>query len=258
MTTDKQVVDSLTTQGKTTSQEEVPPQTIIGTFDTIESVRDAAVKARARVGFGLGNDILRRYGVKIADLPKDKWQKAGEWFNSLAVPIIRPCEAPCATFNEVLNYGHAPNAYARFAEECKDIQFKSASDLQIIPPAVDGGAEGIIRPGKGGNPGQFEPFTVSMSDLDIDPVADVIRRQFIAAEQRRQAVQAEAMVNLAVGVVAAKMSTHGFKFTRDANGKPDKFRIAVSPQELLDFQRLYTVTQEIQSDGGFIISIAPK
>ena len=197
MTTDKQVVDSLTTQGKTTSQEEVPPQTIIGTFDTIESVRDAAVKARARVGFGLGNDILRRYGVKIADLPKDKWQEAG-------------------------------------------------------------GAEGIIRPGKGGNPGQFEPFTVSMSDLDIDPVADVIRRQFIAAEQRRQAVQAEAMVNLAVGVVAAKMSTHGFKFTRDANGKPDKFRIAVSPQELLDFQRLYTVTQEIQSDGGFIISIAPK
>lgn len=212
MTTTKPVVDSLSTQGKTTSQEEVPPQTIIGTFDTIESVRDAAVKARARVGFGLGNDILRRYGVKIADLPKDKLQEAGEWFNSLAVPIIRP--------------------------------------------------------GKGGNPGQFEPFTVSMSDLDIDPVAGIIPvvnevsgkaySDMIAAEQRRQAVQAEAMVNLAVGVVAAKMSTHGFKFTRDANGKPDKFRIAVSPQELLDFQRLYTVTQEIQPDGGFIISIAPK
>lgn len=205
MTTDKQVADNLTTQGKTISQEEAPPQTII--------------------------------------------------------PRVS-------------------NAYARFAEECKGIQFNVGEP--IIPPAVDGGAEGILRPGKfasakivpdsiresiiptnfdGDGPGEEDgPWAKGWEDRAGGPtiIRDVERQQLVNAEVRRQTVQAEAMVNLAVGVVAAKMSTHGFKFTRDANGKPDKFRIAVSPQELLDFQRLYTVTQEIQPDGGFIISISPK
>ena len=206
MTTDKQVVDSLTTQGKTTSQEEVPPQTIIGTFDTIESVRDAAVKARARVGFGLGNDILRRYGVKIADLPKDKWQEAG-------------------------------------------------------------GAEGIIRPGKGGNPGQFEPFTVSMSDLDIDPVAGIIPvvnevsgkaySDMVAAEVRRQAVQAEAMVNLAVGVTM--MSLEMLTITQpNAPSKLCGGRITITPKDLENFQQKYVVHQEVRNEGDFTIIVSPK
>ena len=284
MTTDKQVVDSLTTQGKTTSQEEVPPQTIIGTFDTIESVRDAAVKARARVGFGLGNDILRRYGVKIADLPKDKWQEAGEWFNSLAVPIIRPCEAPCATFNEVLNYGHAPNAYARFAEECKDIQFKSASDLQIIPPAVDGGAEGIIRPGKfasggivpdsireaimppnfdGDGPGEEDgPWAKGWEQrAGIIPVVNEVSGKsysdMVAAEQRRQAVQAEAMVNLAVGVT---MMSFGMLAITQPNA-PSKLcggRITITPKDLENFQQKYVVHQEVRNEGDFTIIVSPK
>lgn len=206
MTTDKQVADSLTTQGKTISQEEAPPQT-----------------------------------------------------------IIRDCETPCVGFNKVLNYGSAPIISP------EEGRVYDASWGKLGPKSdmyVDGGAEWIIPlldDQIDDIAGTFYGDGISIVDRQFarkieaaHGIRDVERQQLVNAEVRRQTVQAEAMVNLAVGVVAAKMSTHGFKFTRDANGKPDKFRIAVSPQELLDFQRLYTVTQEIQSDGGFIISIAPK
>lgn len=154
MTTDKQVVDSLTTQGKTTSQEEAPPQTIIQP------------------------ELAGTYG------------KVGP---------------------------------------------KSDMYDPIIPPAVDGGAEGII-------PLANEASGKAYSDM-------------VAAEQRRQTVQAEAMVNLAVGVVALKMSTHGMRFVFDNTGIPDKFRISITPQDLAVFQRDYVVDQELGEDGGFIISV---
>lgn len=80
----------------------------------------------------------------------------------------------------------------------------------------------------------------------------------VAAEQRRQTVQAEAMVNLAVGVVAAKMSTHHITFTRDHAGIPNKFRISITAKELADFQRDYVVDQQVREDGSFIISVTPK
>lgn len=90
MTTTKPEAANLTVQGKTTSQEEAPPQTIIGTFPTLDSVLQAAIMARDKVGVGLSNAILKKYGCKIADLPQDKWQEAGEWFKRLAIPIRMP------------------------------------------------------------------------------------------------------------------------------------------------------------------------
>ena len=205
MTTTKPVVDSLTTQGKGMPENDVPPQTIIGTS------------------------------------PRGKFASGG----------IVPDSIRKAVFGEPFLPGET-----------------------IIPAKVDGGAEGIIplSPEQIDDiAGTFYGDNISIVDRQFarkieaahgiggpTTIRDVERQQLVNAEQRRQTVQAEAMVNLAVGVVAAKMSTHGVKFTRDATGKPDKFRVSITPQELLGFQRLYTVTQEIQSDGGFIISIAPK
>lgn len=236
MTTDKQVADSLTTQGKTISQEEAPPQTIIGTFDTRKSVVDAAIRAREHVGVGLANRIMMKYGVKLADLPEGKWQEAGEWFTSM-----------------------------------------------IIPPVADGGAEGIIRPGKfasagivpdsiresiiptnfdGDGPGEEDgPWAKGWEDRAGGPtiIRDVERQQLVNAEVRRQTVQAEAMVNLAVGVTLIKehLALIGHEDDKFA-GHLAKRQITVSLKDLIEFQRLYTVTQEIQPDGGFIISISPK
>lgn len=80
----------------------------------------------------------------------------------------------------------------------------------------------------------------------------------IAAEQRRQTVQAEAMVNLAVGVVAMKMTTHSIKYVRDTKGLPDKFRITITPQDIAYFQNDYTVEQVQNKDGSFTILVTRK
>ena len=231
MTTDKQIVDSLTAQGKTVSQEEAPPQTIIGTFPTLDSVLQAAIRARDRVGAGAGLHklIMRKFGSKVADIPQHRWQEAGEWFDSIIIPaavdggaegIIRVCETTCRPkFNEVLNFGHAP----------------------IIPTAVDGGAEGII------------PFKVALDEHFVDPISDMWRKQLFESEIRRQTVQAEAMVNLAVGVTL--MTLGGLN---DMTGQPIANRVHIRPKDLEAFQSKYTVTQEVQPDGGFIVSVTPK
>lgn len=115
---------------------------------------------------------------------------------------------------------------------------------RIIPPKVDGGAEGIIP-------------TIVWPDAPASswkPLAD----DFFEAEQRRQTVQAEAMVNLAVGVVAMKMSTHHITFTRDHAGIPNKFRISITANELVEFQRDYIVDQQVREDGAFMISVTKK
>lgn len=65
----------------------------------------------------------------------------------------------------------------------------------------------------------------------------------LAAEQRRQSVQAEAMVNLAVGIVLTRQG---------------QTSIGISKQDLADFQQAYTVNQQIGDDGGFIITVTPK
>lgn len=137
MTTDKQVADSLTTQGKTASQDEAPPQTII-------------------------------------------------------MPVV-PTETQFAV--DLIN------------------------GSPIIQSNTDGGSEGIIRD----------------------------------AEERRQTVQAEAMVNLAVGV--ALMT---FGALTDPRGNRVGGHVKVSPKDLEEFQHNYTVTQEVRPDGGFIISVTPK
>ena len=72
----------------------------------------------------------------------------------------------------------------------------------------------------------------------------------VAAEQRRQTVQAESMVNLAVGVTLMKSGI--------LDGLFGEAHVEISPKDLIDFQQNYTVTQEIQPDGGFIISVSPK
>lgn len=94
----------------------------------------------------------------------------------------------------------------------------------IIPIKVDGGAEGIIR-------------------LDVPIKTTPAFDEFVAAEQRRQVVQAESMVNLAIGVVLARQG---------------QTSIGIAKQDLLDFQQNYTVNQQIGEDGGFIITVTPK
>ena len=139
----------------------------------------------------------------------------------------------------------------------------------IIPAKVDGGAEGIIplSPEQIDDiAGTFYGDNISIVDRQFarkieaahgiggpTTIRDVERQQLVNAEQRRQAVQAEAMVNLAVGVTLMTCGS-----LTDVRGKPIANGISISPEALVDFQRLYTVTQEIQSDGGFIISISPK
>lgn len=87
---------------------------------------------------------------------------------------------------------------------------------------------------------------------------DQLPKQIVAAEKRRQTVQAEAMVNLAVGVVAMKMSTHSIKYVRDTKGYPDKFRITITPQDIAYFQNDYTVEQVQNKDGSFTILVTRK
>lgn len=152
MTTDKQVVDSLTTQGKGISQEEAPPQSII-------------------------------------------------------MPVV-PTETQFAV--DLIKGG------------------------PIIPANVDGGAEGIISP------------KVMLSDFAATPafvLADPLLDKVVAAEHRRQTVQAEAMVNLAVGVVLSQQGITS---------------MTITPHDLDIFQQEYSVRQEINSDGSFTIIVTEK
>lgn len=272
MTTDKPVVDSLTAQGKGVSQEEAPPQTIIGTFTTIEAVRDAAVRARALVGVGLGKDIMRKFGCKIADIPQHRWQEAGEFFDSLTTngeTIMRSCEAQCDTdFNNTLNFGHE-SVTRGFPSFIQNPYGKSP----IIPAKVDGGAEGIIRPGKfssaclvpdsireavlpsnfdGDGPGEEDgPWAKGWEDRVGCP--KIIRD----AEQRRQTVQAEAMVNLAVGYTLVQLHATIMKTTPDLLDKV-KRSMKIYPEALAQFQRDYSVDQQIDDAGVVTIIVTPK
>lgn len=162
MTTKNEVVDSLTTQGKGTSQEEAPPQTII-------------------------------------------------------MPVV-PTETQFAV--DLIKGG------------------------PIIPANVDGGAEGVISPKV-----MLSDFAATPAFVSADPLLD----KLVAAEQLRQKVQAEAMVNLAIGVTLMT-----FGALTDPRGNRVGGHIKVRPKDLEEFQRDYTVTQEVQSDGGFIISVRPR
>lgn len=155
---------------------------------------------------------------------------------------IIPIEPNCsAHYDEVLNYGEAPI-------------IRSPHPSDDGPGEEDGpwakgwadrtSAEHIIRRGKGGVVDQHEPFTVSSREIhQTDPIPDAIRQRLVEAEQRRQTVQAEAMVNLAVGIVLTRQGLTS---------------IGISKQDLIDFQQNYTVKQQIGEDGGFIITVTPK
>lgn len=208
MTTKNEVVDSLTTQGKGTSQEEAPPQTIIGTFPTLDSVVQAAIMARDKVGVGLSNAIVKKYGRKIADLPQDKWQEAGEWFDSMVTNgenIIMPV-VPTET------------QFARKIEEAHGI-----GGPKIIPPSDEQLASRKTAE---------EVFNKSFTQLAFE------------AEQRRQTVQAEAMVNLAVGVVLTQVL--GVR------------NVTITQEDLFNFNRAYSATQHKNDDGSFTIIVTPK
>jgi len=100
---------------------------------------------------------------------------------------------------------------------------------------VDGGAEGILR-------------------TNIDGTThDVLRQQLVESELRRQTVQAEAMVNLAVGVTLL-----GLGHLADIHGKSRGWKVIMTPEDLAEFQQGYTVEQQIAEDGGFIITVTPK
>lgn len=139
---------------------------------------------------------------------------------------MRDCETPCGGFTETLNYG-------------------SGSDALTFPcpNTIDG-------------PGEEDgPWAKGWADrIGNDPLFERV----LAAEQRRQTVQAEAMVNLAVGVVAMKMTTHSIKYVRDTKGLPDKFRITITPQDITYFQNDYTVEQVQNKDGSFTILVTRK
>lgn len=114
----------------------------------------------------------------------------------------------------------------------------------IIPIKVDGGAEGIIRADEL-SVGDMKAvqITVTNAEYTIGPMSDAIRLRLVEAASRRQSVQAESMVNLAVGIVLTRQG---------------QTSIDISKQDLLDFQQNYTVSQQIGEDGGFIITVTPK
>lgn len=242
MATTKPEAANLTVQGKGMPGNDVPPQTIIPSIsyrknvDMLNGTLKMAIKSDFRSKEFVPGKAVSSHHVQ--PLPSEhiiptKVDGGAEGITPLSDERI---DDIAGTF-----YGDGISVvdrqFARKIEEAHGI-----GGPKIIPTNFDGDG-----------PGEEDgPWAKGWEDRVGGP--GIIR----VAEQRRQTVQAEAMVNLAVGVVAAKMSTHGFQFTHDAKGKPDKFRIAVSPQELLDFQRLYTVTQEIKPDGGFIISVTPK
>lgn len=126
----------------------------------------------------------------------------------------------------------------------------------IIPTSIDEDADrlatkrliqsGIIRP----ELSQFSvgdmkavQITVTNAEYTIGPMSDAIRLRLVEAASRRQSVQAESMVNLAVGIVLTRQG---------------QTSIYISKQDLLDFQQNYTVNQQIGDDGGFIITVTPK
>ena len=141
--------------------------------------------------------------------------------------IIRDCETPCGGFTEVRNYGSTP----------------------IIPPAVSGGAERII-PAEPNCSAHYDDEFIIRPTSEAQASVGKNYSDMVAAEQRRQTVQAESMVNLAVGVTLMKSGI--------LDGLFGEAHVEISPKDLIDFQQNYTVTQEIQPDGGFIISVSPK
>lgn len=91
-------------------------------------------------------------------------------------------------------------------------------------------------------PGEEDgPWAKGWADrIGNDPLFEGV----LAAEQRRQTVQAEAMVNLAVGIVITKIL--GLR------------HITITPQDLVDFQRQYVAEQVQNKDGSFTILVTGK